>query len=1590
MPFRQIKTPAIATAAVTNSKLDKTAITGQTAVTTLGSLTNDVLLAYDSSNDALRKITFENFITDSIDTDNLTEGSSKIFYTDARVQTFVSGGSLTSISTSGNATIGGNISVTGNLTVSGTTTTVNSNTLAIGDNIFVLNSDESGVPSQDGGMEVERGSSNNVRFIWNEAADRWSAQAYDGSSWGDADLRGDTITAATGFTGDLTGDVTGDLTGDVTGDVTGNLTGNSTGAHNGTVGATSPSTGAFTTASASGGFTGDLTGDVTGNADTATTLATARNFSMSSDVTAPAVSFDGSGNVNLVATLANSGVTAGSYGSATVIPVITVDAKGRITAVTGQNAGSALTISDGSGTDTVTVGTDTLTFEGGTGVTSTVSDNKVSLAIGQDVATTASPTFATITGTTFTDGTASFTAGAITGVTSISMTANLNINNNFTINATTGMATGDLTSDVTGNASTATALETARNLSLTGDATATLSGFDGSANVSASLTLANSGVTAGTVGSGTAIPVITVDAKGRITGTSTATPSVDISYAGDSGTDNLTTASETLTFAGGTGLTSAVTANQVAYSLDDTAVTAGSYGSSTLVPVITVDAQGRITAASTQAVATAFTISDGSSTDLVNGGETLTFTGGTGVTTTTGSNEMTFAIGQAVGTGDNVTFNNVTVDGTLTSDDITSTNVSIAGNATISGNLTVSGTTTTVNSTTTTVDDPVFTIGGDTAPASDDNLDRGIEFRWHDGSSAKIGFFGYDDSTSKFTFIQDATNNSEVFSGSAGNAAFGTIDGTTITASTGFTGNVTGNVTGDVTGDLTGASTGAHNGTVGATTPSTGAFTTASASGGFTGDLTGKADTADAWATARTFSFTGDVTGSLADVDGGGNESAALTIANSGVTAGSYGGATNVAAITVNAKGQITAASNTAIAISTTISDGSNTDTVALGTDTLTFAGGTGVTTTVSNNQVALAIGQAVGTTDNVSFGTVTANLTGDVTGDLTGDVTGDVTGDLTGDVTGTVSDISNHNLAGLGNVTNSSLAANQVLEYNGSAWVNNTKYFNVVDLADVDDSSLSGKGDYLLQVKQDASGFELVDPATVAFGAQNRVTLNGDGSATTFNLGFTPNSGTMVFVGGVIQDVTTHYTLDTSNDQITFTDTMPTGTSAVVISTDSSSVPYVPNNGVTTDTITNAAVTGAKIAGDAIDGSKVADDAINSEHIADGAIDTAHIADSNITTAKVANNAITSAKLATNIDIAGTFDVTSTATFDANVTIGGNLTVSGTTTTVNSTELNIGDNQIVLNSDETGAPSQNAGIEIERGTSTNVSFIWNESDDNWTTGTDTMKTGHMLPAADVTYDLGSDSLQWRDLYLSGSTIKLGGAEISASGSNISLGGSGAYVGNLTGDVTGDISGATGTFTGTVTADKVLFKNMYANESDLPNATTYHGMFAHVHATGAAYFAHGGNWVKLANHDIALKSNENDTASGIITFSNTTNSTSSSTGAVIVSGGIGVGGNIYADGDVTAYSDDRLKTNIETIDNGLDKVMALRGITFERIKDGSVSTGVSAQELEAVLPEAVTTDENGLKAVKYGNLVGLLIEAVKDLKSEVEELKTVH
>ena len=179
------------------------------------------------------------------DSDDVTEGTTNLYFTAARargnisvtdaggdgslaynngtgvitytgpsaseVRAHISGGTGVTVS-SGEIAIGqavgttdavtfGSAIISGNLTVNGTTTTVNSNTVNIGDNILVLNSDEAGTPSQDGGIEIERGTSSNKTFLWDETNDRWTI--------GSENFVAGTVIA------NLTGDVTGDVTGQV-------------------------------------------------------------------------------------------------------------------------------------------------------------------------------------------------------------------------------------------------------------------------------------------------------------------------------------------------------------------------------------------------------------------------------------------------------------------------------------------------------------------------------------------------------------------------------------------------------------------------------------------------------------------------------------------------------------------------------------------------------------------------------------------------------------------------------------------------------------------------------------------------------------------------------------------------------------------------------------------------------------------------------------------------------------------------------------------------------------------------------------------------------------------------------------------------------------------------------------------------------------------------------------------------------------------------------------------------------------------------------------------------------------------------------
>ena len=110
-------------------------------------------------------------------------------------------------------------------------------------------------------------------------------------------------------------------------------------------------------------------------------------------------------------------------------------------------------------------------------------------------------------------------------------------------------------------------------------------------------------------------------------------------------------------------------------------------------------------------------------------------------------------------------------------------------------------------------------------------------------------------------------------------------------------------------------------------------------------------------------------------------------------------------------------------------------------------------------------------------------------------------------------------------------------------------------------------------------------------------------------------------------------------------------------------------------------------------------------------------------------------------------------------------------------------------------------------------------------------------------------------------------------------------------------------------------------------------------------------------------------------------------GANVTFAGTLASGAITSSGNITAFSDERLKTDIKTIESGLDKVSKMRGVTFNR--DDKLDSGVIAQELEEIAPELVKTadDEMGTKSVAYGNMVAYLIEAVKELKVELDNHK---
>ena len=459
---------------------------------------------------------------------------------------------------------------------------------------------------------------------------------------------------------------------------------------------------------------------------------------------------------------------------------------------------------------------DTFTFVAGVGITLLVNASGDSASFGATNIPNASLTNSTTTlgsSTLTLGGTALTVTGLVTlNSTNISGTA-ITASNFF------GPLSGTATSSqvITTNTDTTSTLYLLGSRSSTGFAgtaifvdsgisalgnTITATTFSGNATTSTTAGSAGTSVTAGSAGTsvtaGSAGTSVTAGSAGTAVNAGSAGTSVTAGSAGtavNAGAAGKWLASRSVTFATGdvtgsfsidgtanvTDVALTIGANSVALGTDTT----GNYAASVATSgsgISTIGAAGE---------GTAFTID--SNATPTNTNSTLVFRDAAGLFAAAGA---TFGSVQI----DLVDRTVTTSTGNLILDSTGGT-VNVNDNLTVAGNLTIQGTTTTVDSTVSTIVDPIITIGGaigGTNPGTDDNKDRGIEFKYFSGT-AKTGFFGFDDSTGFFTFIPDGTNSSEVFSGTVG-----VIDATRITgsASSWTNARTVTFATGDVTGSF--------------------------------------------------------------------------------------------------------------------------------------------------------------------------------------------------------------------------------------------------------------------------------------------------------------------------------------------------------------------------------------------------------------------------------------------------------------------------------------------------------------------------------------------------------------------------------------------------------------------------------------------------------------------------------------------------------------------------------------------------------------------------------------------------------------------
>ena len=909
--------------------------------------------------------------------------------------------------------------------------------------------------------------------------------------------------------------------------------------------------------------------------------------------------------------------------------------------VDSQVGATTLSGTGDSGAFSVDLDSETFGVFGGTNLTSTGSGSNVTVALDADISLTSVTATGTIEGGSLTDGTATITSGSLTG----------GVNGTFS--------------------------GTLQAASLVGTADLTLAGF-----------LVDGIIDDDTMATASATTLATSESvKAYVDSVATA---ADLDIAGDSGTGSVDLDSQVFTIAGGIGLSSSTSGQTTTVRLDNTAVTAGTYGDATNIPQFTVDQQGRITSAANVAIQTSWTLTGDSGSETVNGGDTVLVAGGTNITTAVSATDtVTIDLDDDITLAGNVNAVNGTFSGevtfgsgsggtlsglkTITAESVVATSNIVLGGYTVT-DIIDDDTFATANATNLPTAESVKAYVDATATAAD------LDFQGDSGTGAVdldsqtfdiAGGLNLTTTASgqTLTVAMDTTLTGMTAATFSGTVQAGTLtDGTASISSGAITGatdiTATGTITGgtltDGTASITsGAITGATNitasGTVQFGSLSDGTITvdafesTLSGAAGNVATSEAVKNYVDAAVSASDLDFAGDSGSGSVDLErqtftiacgtgltsAGVGQTLTMNIDNTGVTAGDYGSATQIPAFTVNAQGQITSASNVAIQTSWTLTGDSGSETVN-GGDTVLIAGGDNITTAVTATDTATVnldttLSNMVGATfsGTVQAGTLTDGTASISGGAITGATDITATGTITGNaLTDGVATLSGGSLTGgVEGIFSKTVTVGNLDASGGLVTFNQLSDGTLTMDAILDEDNMASDSATALPTQQSVKAY-----------VDSQITLQG----AAMNIQGDTGTGSIVFATETLDIAGTANEIETNFDN---------GTNTMTIG--------LPDD-VTIGNLT-------------VSGTLTSDDLTASSITIDG-------------------------------DMAVTGDTV----------MQGNLTVNGTATIINSNTIASGDAIIVLNADLPSgqAPSQDMGLEMNRGSSANVEMLWLETVD--------------------------------------------------------------------------------------------------------------------------------------------------------------------------------------------------------------------------------------------------------------------------------------